>query len=182
MGGGTEAGSGGLRVLGVDPGLADTGYAALRGGGAVPAVLGTGLIRTAPGEPLEARLERLYDGAREVLARFQPDLLVIEDVFSAAAVPRAAILMGHARSVICLAARQAHVAVQAVAPAEVKRAVTASGVAPKAQVARAVQALLRLPRPPRPSHVADALALALTGLSRARGLSGVDRRVLAGPR
>jgi crossover junction endodeoxyribonuclease RuvC len=181
MGGGTEAGSGGLRVLGVDPGLADTGYAALRGGRAVPLVLGTGLIRTASGEALEARLERLYEGAREVLARLQPDLLVIEDVFSAAAVPRAAILMGHARAVICLAARQGQVSLLAVTPAEVKRAVTASGAAPKAQVARGVQALLRLAQPPRPSHVADALALALTGLSRARGLAGPDRRLLAGP-
>jgi crossover junction endodeoxyribonuclease RuvC len=89
--------------------------------------------------------------------------------------------MGHARAVICLAARQGQVSLLAVTPAEVKRAVTASGAAPKAQVARGVQALLRLAQPPRPSHVADALALALTGLSRARGLAGPDRRLLAGP-
>ena len=56
-----------------------------------------------------------------------------------------------------------------VTPAEVKRAVTASGAAPKAQVARAMQALLDLPALPSSSHVADALALAFTGLSRARG-------------
>lgn len=160
----------GLRALGFDPGLADTGYAAVDGHGGRCAVLGTGVIRTPAGEALEARLERLYDGVDEVLGRFAPDLVVIEDVFSAPAVPRAAILMGHARAVICLAGRRRRLPLVSVAPAEVKRAVTAWGAAPKAQVARAVQALLGLPAPPRPSHVADALALAFTGLSRARAL------------
>jgi crossover junction endodeoxyribonuclease RuvC len=156
--------------VGFDPGLADTGYAALEGGRGTPRVLGTGVIRTRAGDPLEVRLEQLFDGAEGVLARFLPDLLVVEDVFSAPAVPRTAILMGHARAAICLAGRRHRVAFVSVAPAEVKRAVTASGAAPKAQVARAVQALLALPAAPRPSHVADALALAYTGLSRARGV------------
>ena len=158
-----------MRALGFDPGLADTGYAALEAGRGAPAVLGTGVIRTMAGDALEARLERLFDETRAVLARFAPDLLVVEDVFSAPAVPRAAILMGHARAVICLAGRQGKVELVTVAPAEVKRAVTASGAASKAQVARAMQVLLGLGAPPRPSHVADALALAFTGLSRARG-------------
>jgi crossover junction endodeoxyribonuclease RuvC len=78
--------------------------------------------------------------------------------------------MGHARAIICLAGRQRKLAILNLAPAEVKRAVTASGTAPKGQVARAVQVLLGLPQLPRPSHVADALALAFTGLSRARAI------------
>jgi crossover junction endodeoxyribonuclease RuvC len=160
------------RAVGFDPGLADTGYAALEGGRRVPTVLGTGVIRTSARDPLEVRLEALFDGAREVLERFAPDLVIIEDIFSAPAIPRTAILMGHARAVVCLAGRRQRVLLVSVAPAEVKRAVTASGAAPKAQVARAVQALLALAAPPRPSHVADALALAYTGLSRARGLGG----------
>jgi crossover junction endodeoxyribonuclease RuvC len=155
--------------VGFDPGLADTGYAALEGGQRVPSVLGTGVIRTSARDPLEVRLEALFDGARDVLARFAPDLLVIEDVFSAPSVPRTAILMGHARAAVCLAGRRQRVVLDSLAPAEVKRAVTASGAAPKAQVARAMQALLALPALPRPSHIADALALAYTGLSRARG-------------
>jgi crossover junction endodeoxyribonuclease RuvC len=160
----------GPRAVGFDPGLADTGYAALEGGRRVPTVLGTGVIRTSAGDPLEVRLEALFDGARDVLRRFAPDLVVIEDVFSAPSIPRTAILMGHARAAVCLAGRHQRVVLVSLAPAEVKRAVTASGAAPKAQVARAVQALLLLPAPPRPSHVADALALAYTGLSRTRGL------------
>jgi crossover junction endodeoxyribonuclease RuvC len=162
----------GLRAVGFDPGLADTGYAALEGGRRVPAVLGAGVIRTRAGDPLDARLEALFEGARAVLERFAPDLLVIEDVFSAPAAPRTAILMGHARAAVCLAGRRQRVPMVSVAPAEVKRAVTASGAAPKAQVARAMQALLALAAPPRPSHVADALALAYAGLSRARGIAG----------
>jgi crossover junction endodeoxyribonuclease RuvC len=162
----------GPRAVGFDPGLADTGYAALEGGRRVPSVLGIGVIRTSARDPLEVRLEALFDGARDVLERFAPDFVIIEDVFSAPSIPRTAILMGHARAAVCLAGRRQRVALVSVAPAEVKRAVTASGAAPKAQVARAMQALLALAAPPRPSHVADALALAYTGLSRARGLGG----------
>lgn len=164
-------GAPGLRAVGFDPGLAETGYAALAGGRGVPAVLGAGVIRTRASDPLELRLEKLFDGIHAVLVSFAPDFLVVEDVFSTPAVPRTAILMGHARAVICLAGRQRKLAIVSVTPSEVKRAVTASGAAPKAQVARAVQALLGLPVVPRPSHVADALALAFTGLSRARGLA-----------
>jgi crossover junction endodeoxyribonuclease RuvC len=169
---GSIPGRPGPRAVGFDPGLADTGYAALEGGCRVPSVLEIGVIRTSARDPLEVRLEALFDGARDVLERLAPDLLVIEDVFSTAAVPRTAILMGHARAVVCLAGRRQRVALVSIAPAEVKRAVTASGAAPKGQVARAMQALLALPALPRPSHVADALALAYTGLSRARGLGG----------
>jgi crossover junction endodeoxyribonuclease RuvC len=157
----------GLRAIGFDPGLAETGYAALAGGRGRLAVLGTGVIRTHAADPLEHRLEQLFDGIHGVLASFAPDLVVIEDVFSAPALPRAAILMGHARAVICLAGRQRKLAILTITPAEVKRAVTASGAASKGQVARAMQTLLVLPALPRPSHVADALALAFIGLSRA---------------
>ncbi len=161
-----------MRAVGFDPGLAETGFAAVQGGRGGVTVLGTGVLRTHRADPLEARLEALFDGVHGVLASFAPDLLVVEDVFSAPAVPRTAILMAQARAVICLAARQRKLAVLSVTPAEVKRAVTASGAASKAQVARAVQTHFGLPALPQPSHVADALALAFTGLSRARALGG----------
>lgn len=159
-----------VRAVGFDPGLAATGFAALEGSPGRIAVLGTGVIRTPARDALDARLEQLFDGVHGVLASFTPDLVVIEDVFSAPAIPGTAILMGHARAIICLAGRQRKLAILNLAPAEVKRAVTASGTAPKGQVARAVQVLLGLPQLPRPSHVADALALAFTGLSRARAI------------
>ena len=163
----------GMRAVGFDPGLAATGFAVLDRARSGLAVLGTGVIRTRAADPLEARLEQLFEGVHGVLASYSPDLLVVEDVFSAPAVPGTAILMGHARAVICLAGRQKRLPLISIAPAEVKRAVTASGAAPKGQVARAVQALLGLPTLPRPSHVADALALAFMGLSRVGRLGPV---------
>jgi crossover junction endodeoxyribonuclease RuvC len=159
-----------VRIVGFDPGLAATGFAALERGPGGIVVLGTGVVRTPARDALDARLEQLFDGAHGVLAAFGPDLVVVEDVFSAPAIPATAILMAQARAMVCLASRQRKLALLHLAPAEVKRAVTASGTAPKGQVARAVQVLLKLAALPRPSHVADALALAFTGLGRARGV------------
>jgi crossover junction endodeoxyribonuclease RuvC len=108
----------------------------------------------------------IYDGVDRVLATWAPALLVLEDLYTEYRFPRTALLMAHARGVICLAARQRAVTVLALAPAEVKRAITANGAASKAQIQTGVQRLLGLAAAPRPSHIADALALALTGLSR----------------
>jgi crossover junction endodeoxyribonuclease RuvC len=104
-----------------------------------------------------------------VLAKHTPSLVVLEDLYTEYKFPRTALLMAHARGVICLAARQHDAAVLALAPAEVKRAIAANGAASKAQIQVCVQRLLGLATVPRPSHVADALALALTGLSRRGG-------------
>ena len=173
-----------MRAVGFDPGLAETGFAVLEGAAGRFAVLGSGVVRTAAGDLLEVRLDALFVETQAVLERFQPDLVVVEDVFSTPTIPRAAILTGYARAVIYLAGRRRNLPLLAVSPAEVKRSVTRSGAAPKAQVARAVQAILSLDQLPRPSHVADALALAFTGLSRGpvalpgavAGLAGAGRR------
>jgi len=111
----------------------------------------------------------IYDGVADVLAKHEPSLLVLEDLYTEYKFPRTALLMAHARGVICLAARQHDVAVLALAPAEVKRAIVANGAASKAQIQVGVQRMLGLAATPRPSHIADALALALTGLSRQGG-------------
>jgi crossover junction endodeoxyribonuclease RuvC len=101
-----------------------------------------------------------------VLRTHAPSLLVLEDLYAEYRFPRTALLMAHARGVICLAARQRGVALLALAPAEVKRAITANGSASKAQMQLGVQRRLGLAEAPRSTHVADALALALIGLSR----------------
>jgi crossover junction endodeoxyribonuclease RuvC len=103
--------------------------------------------------------------------------LIVEDLYTEYKFPRTAVLMGHARGVIYLAARQLGVAVLALAPSEVKRAVTGNGSAGKAQVQRAVQTLLGLESLPRPSHVADALGLAVTGMARITGRLPAGRAV-----
>ena len=133
------------------------------------AVLDSGVIATGADLPLEARIHLIYEGVDRLLADHAPSVLVLEDLYTEYRFPRTALLMAHARGVICLAARQRDVTLLALAPAEVKRAVAANGAASKEQVQRSVQRMLRLDAPPRPSHVADALALALTGFSRLGG-------------
>ena len=156
-------------MLGVDPGLVGTGWALLEPGAAAPLVVDTGVIETAAGVPLAARVHAIYDAIGAVLDKLSPDLMVLEDLYSEYRFPRTALLMAHARGVVCLAARQRGVEIVALAPAEVKRAVAANGAASKEQIQHCVQRLFRLAELPRPSHVADALALAFTGYLRAGG-------------
>lgn len=156
-------------MLGIDPGLVGTGWGLVEPatGGAI--VVASGVITTVADTPLPARIREIYDAVTDVLAKHEPVVVVLEDLYAEYSFPRTALLMAHARGAICLAAAQREVEVLALAPAEVKRAIAAHGAASKAQVQEAVRRLLRLAVAPRPSHVADALALALTGFSRAGG-------------
>ena len=160
------------RVLGVDPGLVATGWALLESRAITPAVVDCGVIETSADLPLEARVHAIYDGIHGLLEKHGPDLLVLEGLYAEYRFPRTALLMAHARGVVCLAARQHGVTLLTLAPAEVKRAVAANGAASKEQIQHCVQRLLRLSELPRPSHVADALALAFTGYLRAGGRAG----------
>ena len=146
-----------------------TGYGLIEPGPAAAAVVVSGVIATESEQPLASRLQQIYDGVDRLLADHTPSTVVIEDLYAEYSFPRTALLMAHARGVICLAAEQHKIPVLALAPAEVKRAIAAHGAASKAQIQVGVQRMLRLPAPPRPSHIADALALALTGLSRRGG-------------
>ncbi len=132
-------------------------------------VLDSGVISTSGDLPLETRIHWIYDEVRRLLEAHSPIMLVLEDLYAEYRFPRTALLMAHARGVICLAARQCDVTVLALAPAEVKRAIAATGAASKHQVQHSVRRLLKLDALPTPSHVADALALALTGFSRLGG-------------
>jgi crossover junction endodeoxyribonuclease RuvC len=155
--------------MGVDPGLVATGFGVLEAGGGGVAVRDAGVISTTAGQPLEARLNALHRAIHRIIEAQGPELLVVEDLYTEYKFPRTAVLMGHARGVIYLAARQLGVAVVALSPAEVKRAMTGNGAAGKAQMQRAVQTVLGLRDLPRPSHVADALGLAASGMSRITG-------------
>ena len=146
-----------------------TGYGLIEPGPAAAAVVVSGVIATESEQPLASRLQQIYDGIRGLLEAHTPTVLVLEDLYAEYKFPRTALLMAHARGVICLAAEQHKIPVLALAPAEVKRAIAAHGTASKAQIQESVRRLLRLTTLPRPSHVADALALALTGFSRGGG-------------
>ena len=152
-----------------------TGFGVLetRPGGVT--VVDVGVVSTAPGQSLEARLHTIYGAMYRLIEGQAPRLLIVEDLYTEYKFPRTAVLMGHARGIIYLAARQLGVTLLALTPSEVKRAVTGNGAAGKAQVQRAVQTLLGLESLPRPSHAADALALAITGMARALGRVPVPR-------
>jgi crossover junction endodeoxyribonuclease RuvC len=162
-------------VLGFDPGLRRTGYGVLRIGVGRPQVHEAGIFSTRNGADLERRLHQLHRDVHNLLGEIRPDLLVLEDLFAHSRFPRTAIVLGHVRGVICLAAASAGIRVLALAPSVVKRAVTGSGRASKHQVQAALCSLLGV-RSLTNSHAADALALAYAGLSRV----GLMRREASG--
>jgi len=152
-----------MRVLGVDPGLEGTGYGIIeRSGNGSVTLVEAGVIRTKARQPLAERLRLIAREFREILQEFHPDILALEDLYAAYAHPRTAILMGHARGVVCLAGAEAGIEVTSYPPARIKQSVVGTGRASKEQMGRMVALKLRLDDVPGPDHVADALAVALT--------------------
>ena len=148
------------RVVGFDPGLNVTGYGVVECHGANVRLVEAGTVRS-KGDSLEERLHTIHAGVREVIEAFQPTAMAIEQVFSHAKFPKTAILLGHARGVICLAGVQAGLAIHHYLPNRVKSTLTGSGHAGKEQVQSAVQRELGLAAKPQPADAADALAVAL---------------------
>src|SRR5947209_4584888 len=107
------------RVVGVEPGMVGTGYGRIESVPGGVDVLGSGVISTSADLPLDARIHLIYDGIRRLLEAHTATVLVLEDLYAEYRFPRTALLMAHARGVICLAARQCNVGVMALAPAEV---------------------------------------------------------------
>lgn len=152
----------GLRVLGVDPGLNLTGYGVLIVDQRRLRLAEAGVVRGASSSsPLGKRVRLIHEGIVDVIEACRPDVLALENLFSHYQRPRTAILMGHARGVICLAAAQTEIAVHGYSATQVKKILTGSGRAPKAQVQQAVQRELNLSELPDPPDVADALAIAM---------------------
>ena len=127
-----------------------------------------GAIRTEADCPIPLRLKIIYDELKGLLEKWKPSLLVLEEVFVLKEFPKAAIQLGEVRGVIYLAAQEMDIPVMEVKPTEVKSALTGSGRADKKQIERAIRQLLRIEGSLGSSHAGDALALALTGLSRSR--------------
>jgi crossover junction endodeoxyribonuclease RuvC len=151
-------------VLGVDPGTAVTGFGVVASAPARPGrLIECGVLRTQPRDHLPLRLQVIYEGLAELLARHRPDLVAVEGVFHGSNA-RSALVLGHARGVVLLAAAQAGIAVLEYSPAMIKKTVVGRGAALKPQVGYMVARLLRLQEPPRPADAADGVAVALTHL------------------
>ena len=149
-----------MRILGIDPGLHLTGYGVIDWRPVRPLLVDAGVIRLKSKTPLADRLVELEAELESLLAEHKPEVCAVEQLYAHYAHPRTAMLMGHARGVILLAARRRGVRVEQFAANLIKQSLTGHGHAGKAQMQRAVQAQWRLPRSPEPPDVADALAVA----------------------
>jgi crossover junction endodeoxyribonuclease RuvC len=147
-------------VLGIDPGLANTGYGVVTRRGGRLAALDGGVITTRAQLPAERRLAEIHARVAALLDEHRPDALALEDLYFGQNV-RTAFAVGQARGATMLAAGQRGVPCAGYTPQQVKGAVCGSGRAPKDQVARMVKALLGLASEPTPDHAADALAVAV---------------------
>jgi crossover junction endodeoxyribonuclease RuvC len=157
-----------VRVLGIDPGLRITGYACIDAANPfAPRIIEAGIFRlvkagSKPGS-IAARLQELDCDFRNLLTRVSPEAVAIEGLFSHYQHPATAIIMGHARGVLLLAAHQANLRVIELKPAMVKKSTTGFGQADKGQMQRAIQTHFGLSELPKPPDLADALAIALCG-------------------
>ncbi len=154
-----------MRILGIDPALRVTGYGAIEERSGRSTLIEAGVIAPNVRLRLEERLRELHAATCEVIAATRPDAIVIEELYTTYKNPVTAILMGHARGVLCLAGAQSGLPVYTLGHSHVKRALTGSGSARKDQVNAMVTRLLGLRHAPEPNDVSDALALALAYLN-----------------
>jgi crossover junction endodeoxyribonuclease RuvC len=155
-------------ALGIDPGIATTGYGLVRltPDGSLVAVK-YGVILTPKDVSAPARLEMLYKELRALLKKYKPDTAAVEKLFFSRNVTTA-IAVGQARGVVMLSLQQAGIEPFEYTPNEVKQAVAGYGSADKRQVQEMVRALLQLESIPKPDDAADALAIAITHLNTKR--------------
>jgi crossover junction endodeoxyribonuclease RuvC len=166
-------------VLGIDPGLANTGYGVIaRRDGRLVALDG-GVVRTSEREPLQARLADLHAALEALVAEHSPQAVALEQLYFGQNA-RTAFAVGQARGVAMLVAGQHALPCASYTPQQVKGAVCGSGRADKGQVARMVGALLALGEPPASDHAADALAVAVCHANRAP-LQGALEQAGVGP-
>lgn len=157
-----------MKVLGIDPGTAATGYGVVETGDRGSfRLIECGVIRTTAGALLATRLRQVHEELTGLIARHRPDVLAVEEAFHARNV-RTTLVLGHARGVILLAGAQADTPIAEYSPATIKKTVTGKGAALKPQIGFMVAQLLRLKSAPQPADAADGVAVALTHLIRRR--------------
>jgi crossover junction endodeoxyribonuclease RuvC len=161
--------------MGIDPGVASTGFGIVRAAGGNMAALDGGVIEAPADRRTEGRLAQIHEALTELLASHRPEAVALEDVYFGRNV-RSAIAVGQARGVILLAAAQAGVPCFDYTPQAVKTAVCGNGAAPKHQVQDMVGLLLGLPGPPESDHAADALAAAICHAAHSRSAQPIRAR------
>jgi crossover junction endodeoxyribonuclease RuvC len=162
-------------VLGVDPGTAVTGYAFLEERAGRIAVLEYGVVRSRSTDPLPRRLEKIHRELGVLIETYSPQVLALESIFLAK-FPQSALILGHARGAIMVAAQSRGIPVEEYAPRLVKKAAVGRGGASKDQVAALMQSHLKLRDLPKPADAADALAIAFCHLLHAKPSPGKTRK------
>jgi len=147
-------------VLGVDPGIAITGYGIVRQKHDALEPVTYGVITTPAGLPLPRRLQHLYRELVALIERYRPDEAAVEELFFARNA-RTALSVGHARGVILLALADGGLPTYEYTPLQVKQSITGYGRADKEQMQDMVRLLLQLQAIPKPDDAADALAIAI---------------------
>jgi crossover junction endodeoxyribonuclease RuvC len=178
-----------MRILGIDPGLSITGYGCVEIGpdcdrasavvpphptlsrreravGAEPRLVEAGVLRLKSRRSLAFRLGQLHDDLAAVLEELRPQVMAVEKLFAAYRHPRTAILMGHARGVVLLAAQVRELELVELNATEVKKSITGNGHASKQQMQRSIMSQCRLLTLPEPPDVADAIGIALCAARR----------------
>jgi crossover junction endodeoxyribonuclease RuvC len=149
-----------ILVMGIDPGVANTGFGVVRIAGNQMAAVDGGVIEAPAGQPLETRLARIHAELEKLISWHEPAAVALEDIYFGKNV-RSALAVGQARGIAMLAAAQGDVPCFDYTPQAVKQAVCGTGSAAKRQVQQMVGALLGLARAPESDHTADALAVAI---------------------
>lgn len=148
-------------ILGIDPGLNATGFGVIRAEAGRYHVVNAGDIRPSPKQPLPDRLAVIHEGLSRLMKTYQPEVAVLEQIFTHQRFPTAASLMAHARGVACLAAQEEGIPLVQYMPTRIKRALSGRGNATKEQVARMVEYWLGVREPAWSADATDALALAI---------------------
>lgn len=147
-------------ILGIDPGLANTGWGLIEADGSRFRCIGYGCIRTQSGDDTARRCHAVREGLASVVAKYRPSEAALENIYFNRNVATA-MATGQARGAALVAVAEAGLEVGEYGPGEIKMAVVGSGTADKAQVTYMVRTILRLDHDPTPDHAADALAAAI---------------------
>lgn len=152
-------------ILGIDPGIADTGYGVIEKlpGGKIRAIT-WGSIKTKAGHKLIDRLSVLHSELESIIKKYKPDMVAVEELFFCNNA-KTALIVGQARGVVLLTIKESRIPFSEFTPLQVKQAVSTYGKAGKAQVQKMVKLLLNLREIPKPDDAADALAIAICALN-----------------
>ena len=149
-------------ILGIDPGIADTGFGVIAETAGELSLLDYGSIKTSAQDGLAKRLKEMQKGLAQIIDKYQPDAAVVEQLFFCTNV-KTALIVGQARGVILLTLAQAGINILELTPLQVKQGLTGYGQADKKQIQQMVKIILKLKNIPRPDDAADALAMAICG-------------------